>query len=101
MELFPTGVSDEVAVNTGFVLPVPDVVDTWFGDACLCELASRVDLCKGRMLGFFVMKESALMHELLGSLLGLVFRFLFGEGLLSLSLFILVHISNIIAYTSW
>ena len=86
MELFPTGVSDEVAVNTGVVLPVPVVVDTWFDDATFCELASRVDLRKGRTLGFFVMKESALMRELLGSLLGLVFHFLFGEGLLSLSL---------------
>ena len=86
MELFPTGVLDEVAVDTSVVLPVPVVVDTWFGDATFCELASRVDLRKGRMLGFFVMKESALMHELLGSLLGLVFRFLFSEGLLSLSL---------------
>ena len=86
MELFPTGVSDVVAVDTGVVLPVPVSVDTLFDDASFCELESRVDLCKGRILGFFVMKESALMRELLSSLLGLVFRFLFGEGLLSLSL---------------
>ena len=75
--------SDEVAVDTGsdVVLPVPEVVGTWFVEG-LCEFAVRVDLRKGQTLGLFVLKESPLMRELLGSLFG----FLLGEGLLPLSL---------------
>ena len=38
------------------------------------------------MLGDFVTKESDLMREELGSLLGLVCHFLFGVGLLPVSL---------------
>ena len=56
-------VSDEVAVSTGgdVMLPVPEVVSTWFVEG-LCEFAVRVDLCKSQTLGFFVLKESALMR---------------------------------------
>ena len=79
--------SDEAAVNTGgdVVLPVPEVVGTWFVEG-LCEFPVRVDLRKGQTLGLFVLKESALMRELLGSLFGLEFHFLLGKGLLPLSL---------------
>ena len=79
--------SDEAVVDTGgdVVLPVPEVVGTWFVEG-LCEFAVRVDLRKGQTLGLFVLKESALIRELLGSLFGLEFRFLLGEGLLPLSL---------------
>ena len=47
-------VSDEAAVDAGgdVVLPVPEVVGTWFVEG-LCEFAVRVDLHKGRTLGLF------------------------------------------------
>ena len=84
-EIFPA--SDEAAVDTGgdVMLLIPEVVGTWFVEG-LCEFAVRVDLRKGQTLGLFVLKESALMHELLSSLFGLEFRFLLGEGLLPLSI---------------
>ena len=79
--------SDEVAVDTGgdVILPVPEVVGTWFVEG-LGEFAVRVDLREGRTLGLFVLNESTLMRELLGSLFGLEFHFLLGEGLPPLSL---------------
>ena len=49
-------------------------------------LASLGDLHRGQMLDAFVTKESDLMHEELRSLLGLIYHFLFGVGLLPLSL---------------
>ena len=79
--------SDEAAVNAGgdVVLPVPEVAGTWFVEGH-CEFAVRVDLHRGWTLGLFVLKESALMRELLGSLFGLEVHFLLGEGPLPLSL---------------
>ena len=43
--------SDEAAVDTGgdVVLPVPEVVGTWFVEG-LCKFAVRVDLRKGQTL---------------------------------------------------
>ena len=84
-EIFPA--SDEAAVDTGgdVLLLIPEVVGTWFVGG-LCEFADREDLSKGRTLGPFVLKESALMCELLSSILGLEFRFLLAEGLFPLSL---------------
>ena len=84
-EIFPA--SDEAAVDTGgdVMLLIPEVVGTWFVEG-LCEFAVRVDLRKGQTLGLFVLKESALMCKLLGSIFGLEFRFLLAAGLLPLSL---------------
>ena len=84
-EVFPA--SDEAAVDAGgdVMLLIPEVVGTWFVGG-LCEFADRVDLHKGQTLRLFVLKESALMRELLGSILGLEFRFLLEEGLFPLSL---------------
>ena len=80
-------VSDEAAVGTAGVvwLLTPEAVCTLFVEG-LSELAVHVDLRKGLTLGLFVMKETALIRMLLGSVFGLSLRFLLPEGLLPLSL---------------